>query len=388
MHKHPPRASDGRSSPKTARTARVATMKARAWLSRHGSYVRRLSSFAQALACSGGKRAWIGVALAGLDGVVEALGDANVAYTWWRVREYPALSAIVSSVLGPPPQEDGLAHGQVVELGGLTCLRTSEDLFVDGDLGPATTDLRDRVWEKLGPNLEATIREDDSTMLLDVRPVEPQRRATAQGVALVARLRPFVERGRGASCLLIGEPGCGKTTAAAEATAALGAGRSLRIPVGDLARMHGGAFALLRFMRPEVLIVDDIDRHGNPQELLALFDEAGQHARLRIATCNYPKRLGSALLRPGRFDLHVRAEDGEVAAARAEDVAACLAPVAEHLPDGVRVEVEAWPIAYAAALAERLAVLGVDAWSREVAELRRRLEEQRAMDAAEQENDD
>lgn len=362
-------------------------MKARAWLSRHGTYVRRLSSFAQALACSGGRRAWIGVVLAGLDGLVEALGDANVAYTWERWREYPALSTIASSVLGPPPQESGLAHGHAIVVAGLTCLRTSEDLFVDGELGPVIDALRDLVWEKLGPNLEATICEDDATMRLDVRPVKPQQRATAQGAALVARLRPFVERGRGASALLIGEPGCGKTTAAAEATATLGAGRSLRIPVGDLDRMHGGAFALLRFMRPEVLIVDDIDRHGNPQELLALFDEAGQHARLRIATCNYPKRLGSALLRPGRFDLHVRTEDGEVLDARAEDAATCLAPVAGHLPDGVRMEVEAWPIAYVAALAERLAVLGGGAWPREVAELRRRLEEQRAMDAAEQEGD-
>ena len=377
----PPDSSRRRPTP----ALRVAAMRARMWVGRHSRFAQRLGSFARALACSGGRRAWAGVALAGLDAAAEAIGDPWSALSGWqRWTEYGAMRGIVEAALGPTPEGDSPSTGDMAVLDGVLCLRTHDDMWTE-DLGAMLDGLRERLWAALGPRVEAGLGEDDGKMWLYLRPMPAATRRTAQGAALVRRLRPFAERGRGASCLLVGEPGCGKTTAAAEAVEALGAGRSLRVPVGDLARMRGSTFALLRLMRPEVLVVDDLDRHGNPDELLALFDEAGQHARLRIATCNYPRRLGSALLRPGRFDLHVRATDAEVLEARAGDARTCLAPVAAALPSDVLGLVQAWPIAYVAALADRLAVLGPEAWSRELDELRRRLDEQREMAAREEE---
>lgn len=359
------------------------------WLARHGQYIRRLGGLAQALVASGERGARVGIVLAAADALAEMVGpDAYAVVSRWpRIHEMSTLDCVLRHVLGPPPTNSGAENGQIVTIAGIHCVRTQHDFYVDGDPEAVRTALRCRLWEALGPNLEVVTSTDPGgdaapAQCADLQPADAVERSTHQGAALIARLRPFVERAGGTSVMLIGEPGCGKTTAAAEAVAALGASRAMRVSVSQLERVGESALrTLVRFIQPQVLVIDDVDRHEDPSELLTLFDEAGRHARLRIATCNFPRKLGSALLRPGRFDLHVRSEDPEVAVARRTDAAEVLANAPSCLPSEVLDEVVGWPIAFAADLAKRLQVVG--SWEREVAELRRRLEEQRAMDGDE-----
>lgn len=92
---------------------------------------------------------------------------------------------------------------------------------------------------------------------------------------------------------------------------------------------------------------------------------------------NNPRVLPAALRRPGRFDMHVRADDPDVLTARLSDARAALAPVCAHLDGETLAEVERWPIAYVATLVGRLEVNGPARLARDLDELRGRLREQR-----------
>lgn len=361
------------------------------WLAQRDSYFRRADRLASALLLSGVGgargarfRSGLGLGLALLDFATEALGREvyPMIQGWPRLPDYEILAPIYAHALGPQSQADTFAEGSLSIVAGAPCLRTTDIACVGGDLEAALAAARDAAWAAVGPRAEVALaRSRRGGLQLQLRSLAGATRRSRQGDACVARLRPFLALCP-QSALLAGEPGSGKTTAAAQVAAELGGDRSLRISVADLAAAPPSAIrAVVRLLQPGALLVDDLDRHPYPGALLDLFDEAGSFARLRLATCNYPRYLGAALVRPGRFDHHLRAEDDDVAAARRADAAAVLEPCAPALSPTELDEVLGWPIAFAARLALGVAARGSALASAEVGDLRRRLAEQRELEA-------
>lgn len=359
-------------------------LRARLWFARHAPWLRRLGGIAQALLISGGgsgrgaqARTAIGLGLSLVDGVAELLGrePQDAVDGWSIVSDGWHLRHVIDHALGPAPEEEGIfkAHQHVVA--GRMVLRTVSHIYVDGPEAAVVEALAAQVWARLGPRLTLT-RGGANDRYLDVRAETRTVRHTAQGRALVDLLRPYLDAGRRPSLLMHGEPGTGKTTAITEAAEALGSGRTLVVDAGVLNELPVSDLRpLLGFLRPEVFVVDDLDRHHDPGALLALFDDSP--ARVRVAAVNSLGPLPVALRRPGRFNLRVCADDPEALDARLSDARVALAPVWAHLDAATLAEVELWPIAYVAALVERLEVTGSARLGRYLDELRGRLREQR-----------
>lgn len=123
------------------------------------------------------------------------------------------------------------------------------------------------------------------------------------------RLRAFVDAGIGRGVLFVGPPGAGKSRAARALTAAMGL-RSIRMDVGVFEHaVPSGSETLslrecLRVYRPDVLVIDDVDRvrRGTQLQLLHVIEDAMVHCRLVICTINCPDLVPGALMRPGRID--------------------------------------------------------------------------------------
>lgn len=139
--------------------------------------------------------------------------------------------------------------------------------------------------------------------------------ATAQMRAVAARVRGFLAAGQPRSYLLSGPPGTGKSMLIRWVVAELGL-TSLRIDLATLAKLHGyGAVAiatsletLLQLLRPEVLILDDLDRIPVSAGLLAFLETAQRTSRVVIGSVNALAKLMGAALRPGRFDEIIEVE--------------------------------------------------------------------------------
>ena len=366
-------------------------LRARMFLANRDAYFGKAERLASALLLSGvggGERSrartLFGLALTIADVSAQIFGRPiwDTIREWATLPEYEVLAPIYAHALGPLSQADVYAEGILRMVAGVPCLYVRDAARVQGDLERVIDAAREAAWAAVGPRTELVpLRGVHGSTLLALRSVAGDVRRTRQGDACIERLRPFLI-GRPQSALLVGEPGSGKTTAAAQVAADLGGGRILRVSVSDLAAVPVATVrAAVRLLRPGALLIDDIDRHPNPGDLLDLFDEAGEYARLRVATCNFPRRLGSALLRPGRFDHHIRAEDPYVAAARRADAAEVLAGCAGALELAAFHEALTWPVAFTARLAEGSAVRGPAHTGDEFADLRRRLAEQRTLDS-------
>lgn len=359
-------------------------LRARLWMAKHAPWLRRLGGVAQALIMSGsGSGQWarartaIGLGLSVVDGVGELLGrEPDDAVSGWTIlSDGWLLRDVIGHALGPAPDKEGVLHGHHHVVAGRNVLRTFSFLYIDGPEREVVDVLAARVWERLGPRL-SLVRVGHNDRHLGVRAEPPRVRHTRQGQMLVNLLRPYVEAGRRPSMLLLGEPGTGKTTAITEAASALGSGRTLVVDVGVLNEVPiSDLRPLLGFLRPEVFVLDDLDRSRDPGALLGLLDDSP--ARIRVAAVNNLRALPVALRRPGRFNLRVRSDDEEVVAARLVDARAAMATVCGLLDESTLAEVERWPIAYAAALVERLEVNGAAGLGRDLCELRGRLREQR-----------
>jgi hypothetical protein len=125
--------------------------------------------------------------------------------------------------------------------------------------------------------------------------------------SMLKRTRRFLEAGHARKVLLYGPPGTGKTTLAHKLAEGLG-GRLLQMS-GKATSGNGSSSTLLQFidmLRPDVILLDDIDRNMNAMEgLLEVLGQADHVLKGRITvvgTVNSIKQLDPALLRPGRFD--------------------------------------------------------------------------------------
>ena len=236
------------------------------WLAQRDSYFRRADRLASALLLSGVGgargarfRSGLGLGLALLDFATEALGREvyPMIQGWPRLPDYEILAPIYAYALGPQSQADTFAEGSLSIVAGAPCLRTTDIACVGGDLEAALAAVRDAAWAAVGPRAEVALaRSRRGGLQLQLRSLAGATRRSRQGDACVARLRPFLALCP-QSALLAGEPGSGKTTAAAQVAAELGGDRSLRISVADLAAAPPSAIrAVVRLLQPGALLVE------------------------------------------------------------------------------------------------------------------------------------
>ena len=92
---------------------------------------------------------------------------------------------------------------------------------------------------------------------------------------------------------------------------------SVRIDLAVLSRFHGSGSdaqivasleTVLKLLRPEAMILDDLDRVEVGGPLLGFLELAVRTCRLVLASANCPDRMIGAALRPGRFDEVVRVD--------------------------------------------------------------------------------
>lgn len=139
--------------------------------------------------------------------------------------------------------------------------------------------------------------------------------ATAQMIGLCDRMRRFVAAGQSRSYLLGGPPGTGKSVAIRWMIEQLGL-TSVRIDLGVLARLHGSHATtlstsletLLRLLRPQAMILDDLDRVAVTAPLLAFLEMARRTCAVVIGSANSVQKMMGAAVRPGRFDDIIRVD--------------------------------------------------------------------------------
>jgi hypothetical protein len=137
--------------------------------------------------------------------------------------------------------------------------------------------------------------------------------ATNQMADLAVRMRGFLDAGEARSYLLGGPPGTGKSVAIRWLIAKLEL-TSVRIDMSVFARIHGSNSSslatsletLLRLLRPQVMILDDLDRVTITASLLAFLELARRTCSVVIASANSVSAMMGAAVRPGRFDDIIR----------------------------------------------------------------------------------
>ncbi len=246
--------------------------------------------------------------------------------------------------------------------------------YVERDPEAVLAWLRDRIWEQHGAraSLVPVGRWGDSVAVRPTAPA-PALDSTVAREAW-ARIRPMVVAGETRSLLLDGKPRTGKSTLARQllvlAEQDLGRPlRVLRISVSDFAYLAPSVVeSAVALLRPDALVLDDIDRFAGVDQLLDMFEAVRTTTRLIITTCNNAAKLPQALRLPGRID-----EVMVITGAGAELAAQVMGPLWAGLRDHQRSVVMGWPVKIVDELRIRLQNLGTTA-DAEVQDLQRRLD--------------
>lgn len=119
--------------------------------------------------------------------------------------------------------------------------------------------------------------------------------------ALIERTLLFRNAGHRRRIMLHGPPGTGKSTLAHKMSERIGYGRLLHISSSSLEYLST-AMGMIKFMEPDVALIDDIDRADyRVQDFLRELENFPKRI-IVFATCNTMKGMDSAILRSGRFD--------------------------------------------------------------------------------------
>ena len=123
--------------------------------------------------------------------------------------------------------------------------------------------------------------------------------------AFILKLRRYQEANINRAYMLVGPPGCGKTTFCFKLAKKLG-GKILVITpalLEDESLQHQDLVDMVKTFKPNVLLFEDIDRVSKDRLLLSLIDFIRQESPLTLllATANEPESIVPALKRPGRL---------------------------------------------------------------------------------------
>lgn len=304
----------------------------------------------------------------------------TVAAAWPQVRIPSELFGILHSVIDSIAlhRSDSWSHAEVC---GHSVLSNDERslLHVDGDAAVQQEVLawvRDALWDRLGRSVLlapvgrwgdiATLRPSHERAAID----------SARAREVWARIAPMLAAGHTRAVLLDGPPRTGKSTIARQLVQNLGgllgrAPRVLRIAVSDFTYLQPSVVSsAIELLRPDVLVLDDVDRFPGGSQLLDMFEAVRPHLRLLVATSNNPKALPVALRLPGRID------EVLLVGGAGDDLA-------EHIMGGLwtrldaaqRATVAGWPVALIEDLRLRLTHLAGAQISDEIAGLQQRANE-------------
>jgi ATPase family associated with various cellular activities (AAA) len=226
-----------------------------------------------------------------------------------------------------------------------------------------------RLWEKAGSDRVLRIV-GEKTMPVFL----PQAVVETEFLQMVeVRARKFLDHQTPRAMIMDGEPGTGKTTAAAHLARHFDF-QTVVMSVEDFIRSespNGGrasGLELARLLAPDILIINDIDRLRPEYQLnlLDLLDAAKSFARLVFVTTNHYRALIEPVRRPGRLDDLLLVPGLSIK--EIEMIAPKLKQIAGRMLG--------WPIAYVRDMADRYDVLGEEALA-EFDDVQRRLNEVR-----------
>ncbi len=223
--------------------------------------------------------------------------------------------------------------------------------------------LGEHLWKNAGGR---HLSYDGTSLLLD-RMTGDSALATIQMDAMLNQVQRYLKAEVNRSYLLTGAPGTGKSVAIRWLTGVLGM-RSIRVNVGALnetASVVGSLQMMLDIFRPDVLILDDLDRVEVDAEVLTFLEVSRKLCRLVIASANHPDALSGAALRPGRLDELIAFTKLDLPVIR--KLLGPFEDLAEQVAD--------LPAAYVSEFANRCKVLGREEALSGLAELKKRAEE-------------
>lgn len=129
---------------------------------------------------------------------------------------------------------------------------------------------------------------------------------TPQVEKLRDRVQRFIDNGQHRSYLIEGVPGSGKSTAVKMVAKMLNM-RTMRLDFTALDTLNYlNIRNVLSTIRPEVIIIDDMDRSRDNSIPIPLIEEWREHTDVIFVTVNHMTAMADAMLRPGRLDDHVR----------------------------------------------------------------------------------
>jgi energy-coupling factor transporter ATP-binding protein EcfA2 len=144
------------------------------------------------------------------------------------------------------------------------------------------------------------------------KPLDVENRGyEGDAVGYIEEWKVFMEAGVRRCVLLQGAPGTGKSTLARHASVLLSK-RTLHLTQDFIINVDRDMWSFLNDMlRPEVIVVDDIDRidHDYLRNRLYLFEDAYHDVPLTMMTANHYTELPDAFLRPGRIDQIIQLDD-------------------------------------------------------------------------------
>ena len=347
--------------------------KVRSHAGRVDRVLRHADGLASVVAIAAGARgpaAYLGVALAGARFLAGALGGDGAAAPWVTPSIPPALVPAVVDALGLAPGVEGRNLVTVEGVRVLTYMSDGPHLQMERESPEAEAAMLRLLGDRVRAHRHVLVTGSAAAMQFSAAPTwDGPTPAVAESVW--RRQSGFLEAGRSRCVMLVGPPGSGKTTVARALARRVVArwpdATSMRIAVANLATIGPTALdALLGSIRPDVLLVDDLERCGDEDGLLDLLEASHRRQRLVVVTCNDERRLSPAIRRPGRVD------DVVVVAGAGPDLAAAvLGGRHAHLAP----RVASWPVKYVEELADRLDhVDGADAEA-EMAELAARVAE-------------
>lgn len=113
-------------------------------------------------------------------------------------------------------------------------------------------------------------------------------------------IKPFLEANFKRAILFYGPPGSGKSYMM-KYIGMLAGGRTLRIGADNLWLIRDVRTAI-GMLRPDVILIDDLDRATAPSVILDRIDEVRSMANLVLVSANDLDKFDAAVLRPSRFD--------------------------------------------------------------------------------------